>query len=59
MSVTIVEVSYQYDGFTEERLNELIVSYSDGKLSAVPINELNKDYRAVLKWVEEGGVINE
>tara|TARA_R110000803_G_scaffold49530_5_gene103052 strand:- start:840 stop:1016 length:177 start_codon:yes stop_codon:yes gene_type:complete len=57
--ITIVEVSYQHDGYTDERLDELTVLYSDGKLSAVPMNELNRDYRAVQKWVEEGGVINE
>jgi len=57
--ITIVEVSYQHDGYTEERLDELAVLYSDGKLSAVPMNELNRDYRAVLKWVAEGGVISE
>jgi hypothetical protein len=59
MSITIVEVSYVYDGFTEERLNELLVTYDGGKISSVPMDELNRDYRAVLKWVEDGGEINE
>lgn len=55
----IEEVAYQYDSMTDERLNELIVTYTNGKLSAVPMDELNKQYREVLKWVEEGGEINE
>lgn len=59
MSNQIEEVAYQYDSMTDERLNELIVTYTNGKLSAVPMDELNKQYREVLKWVEEGGEINE
>ena len=58
MSITIEEVSYQYD-LQEERMNELFVTYKSGKVSSVPMDELNRDYRAVLKWVGEGGVINE
>mgnify|MGYP003148858867 FL=1 len=55
----IEEVAYQYDSMTDDRIDELIVTYTNGKLSAVPMDELNKQYRQVLKWVEEGGVINE
>ena len=55
----IEEVAYQYDSMTDERIDELIVTYANGKISAVPMDELNKQYREDLKWVEEGGVINE
>jgi antitoxin component YwqK of YwqJK toxin-antitoxin module len=55
----IEEVAYQYDSMTDERINELKVTYTNGKLSAVPMDEENKQYRDVLKWVENGGVIDE
>jgi len=55
----IQEVAYQYDGMTDERIDELIVTYKNGVISAVPMDELNRDYRAVLKWVEDGGEIDE
>jgi len=59
MKIEIEEVSYTYNSMTDERTNELAVTYNTGKFSSVPMDELNKDYRAILKWVEEGGVINE
>jgi low affinity Fe/Cu permease len=52
-------VAYQYDSMTDERIDELIVTYTNGTISAVPIDELNKQYREVLKWVEDGGEIDE
>ena len=55
----IQEVAYQYDGMTDERIDELIVTYKNGVISAVPMDELNRDYRAVLKWVQDGGEIDE
>ena len=55
----IQEVAYQYDGMTDERIDELIVTYKNGVISAVPMDELNRDYRAVLKWIEDGGEIDE
>ena len=55
----IQEVAYQYDSMTDERIDELIVTYTNGTISAVPIDELNKQYREVLKWVEDGGEIDE
>jgi len=55
----IQEVAYQYDGMTDERIDELIVTYKNGVISAVPMDELNRDYRAVLKWIQDGGEIDE
>ena len=51
----IQEVAYQYDGMTDER----IVTYTNGVISAVPMEIGNKDYNQVLKWVENGGEIDE
>ena len=59
MSNQIEEVAYQHDSMTDERIDELIVTYTNGKISAVPMNEQNKQYREVLKWVEDGGEIHE
>jgi hypothetical protein len=55
----IQEVAYQYDSMTDERIDELIVTYTNGTISAVPVDELNKQYREVLKWIEDGGDIDE
>ncbi len=55
----IQEVAYQYDGMTDERIDELIVTYTNGVISAVPMEIGNKDYNQVLKWVENGGEIDE
>jgi ribonuclease HIII len=55
----IQEVAYQYDGMTDERIDELIVTYTNGTISAVPMEIGNKHYNQVLKWVENGGEIDE
>ena len=55
----IQEVAYQYDGMTDERIDELIVTYTNGVISAVPMEIGNKAYNQVLKWVENGGEIDE
>ncbi len=55
----IEEVAYQYDSMTEERIDELIVTYTNGVISAVPMEIGNKHYNQVLKWVEDGGEIDE
>jgi hypothetical protein len=55
----IEEVAYQYDSMTDERIDELIVTYTNGVISAVPMEIGNKHYNQVLKWVEDGGEIDE
>ena len=52
-------VAYQYDSMTDERIDELIVTYTNGTISAVPMEIGNKHYNQVLKWVEDGGEIDE
>ena len=52
-------VAYQYDSMTDERIDELIVTYTNGTISAVPMEIGNKHYNQVLKWVENGGEIDE
>lgn len=39
--------------------NEYVVVYTDGTLSAVPLNTDNKDYRQIQAWVNAGNTIAE
>ncbi|QDP60265.1 MAG: hypothetical protein Unbinned834contig1000_31 [Prokaryotic dsDNA virus sp.] len=55
----IQEVAYQYDSMTGEKIDELIVTYTNGVISAVPMVLGNKEYNQVLKWIEENGEIDE
>ena len=50
----ITEVKKQYDW------NGVHCSYGmirDGIHSEVPLDEDNKDYREILKWIEDGGEV--
>jgi len=41
-------------------LNEFVsykVTYSDGKIWSVPLDEANTDYQAIQEWIAEGGVV--
>tara|TARA_R100001594_G_scaffold144774_1_gene194259 strand:- start:512 stop:685 length:174 start_codon:yes stop_codon:yes gene_type:complete len=37
----------------------LKMTLTDGTISDVPLDELNKDYKAIQEWVAEGNVIEE
>jgi hypothetical protein len=45
------------DGTENNKL--LKVTDDDGIITTVPKNELNTDYQAILKWVEDGNTIEE
>jgi hypothetical protein len=52
----------KYISFTDptgKKYNTTIKATIDGKEVFVPINENNKDYQEILKWVEEGNTIEE
>ena len=41
-------------------LNEFVsykVTYSDGKIWSVPLDEANTDYEAIQKWIADGGTV--
>jgi hypothetical protein len=33
------------------------VTYDNGKVLSVPLDEANTDYQAILTWIAEGGVV--
>jgi hypothetical protein len=33
------------------------VTYVDGKISSVPLDEANTDYQAIQKWIADGGTV--
>jgi hypothetical protein len=33
------------------------VTFLNGKISNVPLNEANTDYQAIQEWIAEGGVV--
>jgi hypothetical protein len=41
------------------QLDSYLVTFADGIISTVPIDERNTDYQAILKWVAEGNTIQE
>ena len=45
------------DGTENSKLLKVIDD--DGIITTVPKNESNKDYQAILKWVEDGNTIEE
>ena len=54
----IQSVKKQTDQFGNEA-NVLHVVTQDNIICYVPIDEENKDYRAILEWVAEGNTIEE
>ena len=53
----ISSVIKMYDG--DEELDTLSVTYDDGKIWSVPIDESNRHYKEVLQWVADGNSIGE
>ena len=37
--------------------NEYAVTYDNGKLSTVPLDEANTDYQAIQEWIADGGTV--
>ena len=33
------------------------VTYDDGKVWSVPLDEANTDYQAILEWIADGGTV--
>ena len=33
------------------------VTYDDGKISSVPLDEANTDYQAIQEWIADGGTV--
>ena len=44
---------------TPGNTNAVVQATIDGKEWSVPMNEDNRHYQAILKWVEEGNTIEE
>jgi hypothetical protein len=58
-SVKKQEITTTVDGVVEKKDGLLICTLQDNSILYVPVNTENTDYQAVLKWVEEGNVIEE
>ncbi len=41
----------------ENQSNIYKVTYDDGKISFVPLDEANTDYQAIQKWIADGGTV--
>lgn len=52
----IINVEKNYDFRTNNFVNYKVTK-QDGKVWFVPLNESNTDYQAILKWIEEGGIV--
>ena len=33
------------------------VTYNDGKVWSVPLDEANTDYQAIMEWIADGGTV--
>jgi hypothetical protein len=44
-------------GVLTNQSNTYKVTYDDGKISFVPLDEANTDYQAIQEWIAEGGVV--
>jgi len=51
----IVSVEKKYD--TENNPNCYLVTYTDGAIWTVPLDEANRHYQEILEWVANGGTI--
>ena len=49
----IVEKKYNLENI----FNSYKITYNDGKILFVPLNEANTDYQAIQKWIAEGGEV--
>ncbi len=41
----------------ENQSNIYKVTYDDGKISFVPLDEANTDYQAIQEWIADGGTV--
>ena len=51
--INIVEKIYNW----ENNFINYKVTYDDGKISSVPLDEANTDYQAILTWIADGGTV--
>jgi len=49
-------VTKNYDITTNEFCSYQI-TYDDGKVTSVPLDEANTDYQAILTWISEGNTV--
>ena len=45
-----------YDVLTNQS-NTYKVTYDDGKISFVPLDEANSDYQAIQEWIQKGNTV--
>lgn len=55
----IVSVTKNYDFIDTDIVDNYTVTYDDGTVLFVPIDEGNRHYQEVLAWVAEGNEIGE
>jgi hypothetical protein len=51
--INIVEKKYNLENI----FNSYKVTYNDGKISSVPLDEANTDYQAIQEWIAEGNTV--
>jgi len=51
--INIVEKIYNW----ENNFINYKVTYDDGKISSVPLDEANTDYQAIQTWIADGGTV--
>ena len=49
-------VEKQYDSITNN-FNIYKITYDDGTISFVPLDEDNTDYQAIQTWIADGGTV--
>ena len=55
--ISIVEKKYENVDINSSILIGYEVTFEDGTISFVPLDEENRHYQEILEWVENGGVI--
>ena len=55
MIQSVKKINNVYTG----QLDSYLVTFADGIISTVPIDERNTDYQAILQWVADGNTIQE
>jgi len=51
--INTVEKIYTWEGI----FNTYKVTYDNGDISFVPVNEANTDYQAIQEWIADGGTV--
>jgi hypothetical protein len=51
--INIVEKKYNLENI----FNSYKVTYNDGKISSVPLDEANTDYQAIQEWIAAGNTV--